>query len=109
MAAGYETATPRAEKLWRVSRILGERSPFDPYILGHNEAQIDFVLEMYAKENKGVKFVRPGKTDDSENEVLTSRSWANRLMGPALARFMEKKMPSKDVLAILRRVGGKRG
>lgn len=106
MAEGLETKTLRAEKLWEVSRILGNRSPFDPYILEHTEAQLDFILEMYAKDNPRTRrFVRPGRIEDGTREVMVTKGWADVLTGAALARFMRKRLPSEAVMGMLRRMG----
>ena len=74
-------------------------------MLEHNEAQLDFILEMYSKDNpKEMKFYRPGFEEEGMQEVMANKSWTDVLMGPALARFMKGKLPSENVLARLKRM-----
>lgn len=84
-----------------MAQIL-HQSPFSPDLLKHNEAQLDFILEMYATDHpKEMTFVRPGKVGPAEMPRVAKR-WADVLRGKALAEFMAKRMPSEAVLKVLR-------
>lgn len=76
-------------------------SPFDPIILNHNEAQLDFILQMYVKDNpKGpLRIERPGQPDAS---AVPEVRWADVLSGSDYERYMAKQMPPQDVLDKLR-------
>lgn len=83
--------------------IILHKSPFDPTLLTHNEAQLDFILEMYSLDNPNIlKFNRPGKLSRGVEQSQASASWADVLTGEAYDNYMASKMPSKSVLAILR-------
>lgn len=106
MAKGLPTQTPLSLKLWRASRILN-KSPFEESLLAHNEAQLDFIIEMYAKDNpRELKFMRVGEVDDSIARTTALRDWANVLIGPALTNYLASKLPSANVLNVLRRGAG---
>lgn len=75
-------------KLWRVSRVLG-CSPFDASLLGHTEAQLDFILLMEADEHPGTLVITK---KGEEIRQPAARAWAARekawdavLQGEALA------------------------
>lgn len=72
-------------------------------LLAHNEAQLDFILEMWAKDNpKRGRFVRGGKIDDGMAETLARKGWTDVLRGAALDRYLARQMPSEAVLKRLR-------
>lgn len=84
-----------ADKLWRVSQVLGV-SPFSDDLLNHNEAQLDFILQMFVKDNpKEWRITRHGMVGTSETEA----AWANVVTSPGM---MQEFMPSEAVLAKLR-------
>lgn len=77
-------------------------SPFNPDLLNHNEAQLDFILEMYASDHpKEMTFVRPGKPNPAQGPQI-AKQWADVLRGEALAQFMGARMPSAEVMKVLR-------
>lgn len=71
-------------------------------MLDHNEAQLDFILEMYATEHpKELKITRP----DTEGAVVQSEvdaKWANVLTGRAHQKFMAEHLPPEAILLKLR-------
>jgi hypothetical protein len=96
--SGIPTQTPLAQKLWQVSRLLGDRSPFDPYILEHNEAQLDFILEMYALENpRRARFIRPGQVTEGLKRSQSQARWVDVLRGPALQEWLSRRIIRKNV------------
>ena len=97
--------SPLAEKLWRVSRILSI-SPFDPKLLDHTSIQIDFILEMFARDNpEDYEFVRPGKPKPlPDAEVLAS--WERRLLAKAHSDFLTSMLPSAAVLKRAAEIAG---
>ncbi len=78
-------------KLWQVSQILGSRSPFD--LLDHNEAQLDFILEMYAEDNpdRGT-FIRANNQPPLSAAKLAA-AWERVLVGDAHRARMERYTP----------------
>lgn len=97
------TDSPLTRKLWRASRILG-CSPFDPKLLAHNHAQLDFILEMYAADTGEFTFERPGQPAAGAAETNITKIWADVLTGAALKRFLMRRMPSSEVMDRLRRM-----
>lgn len=84
-----------------MSQIL-HQSPFNPDLLNHNEAQLDFILEMHCLDHpKEMTFVRPGKVSPAEAPRI-AKQWADVLRGKALGEFMATRMPSADVMKVLR-------
>lgn len=95
-----------ARKLWQVSQIL-EISPFDPGLLSHNEAQLDFILEMWAKDNpKRGRFVREGKASDGMADTMARKGWADVLRGAALNDYLATQMPPPAVMRRIREMRG---
>lgn len=84
--------------MWKVSRVLNNISPFADELLQHSEAQLDFILEMYAKDNpEEVTFVRADKpTPLTATESMAE--WECRLLGKAKQDFWGMFMPSAAVL-----------
>lgn len=72
-------------------------------MLGHNEAQLDFILEMYSIDHPDqLKFERPGRKDPGIQQTEEKVGWANVLIGKALEAYMNKHMPSQGILDKLR-------
>lgn len=89
-----------------MSQILNV-SPFDPSILGHNEAQLDFILEMYSLDYPDkLKFNRPGRASPGVEEVQAEAEWANVLRGKAYSEYMAPRMPDTTTMEALRRIAG---
>jgi hypothetical protein len=86
---GIETQSPLAQKLWQASKILGEHTtggPFSKPLIEYSVQQLDFVLEMAAKDDPDKwTFVRP--TAAPAHSVRMS-GWNDVLSGSALHRFM---------------------
>lgn len=86
---GLPTTTPTAKKLWQVSQLL-KCSPFDPTLLEHTEAQLDFILEMYATDHPDeYTFVRQGDVpalSDPERRA----AWDRVLTGSAKTRLLPR-------------------
>lgn len=86
--AGINTDTNLAKKLWRVARILGERSPFDDYILNHSVVQMDFILDMYSKDRpEELKYTKAGEVEDNLKPMLY-KIWADVFTGKTQIEFM---------------------
>lgn len=82
-------------------------SPFDPTILHHNEAQLDFILEMYSIDNPTkLNFTRPGKAPAGLEKVTAQAEWANVLTGKAYQEYMSPHLPNSDVMTRLRQLSG---
>ena len=94
--------TMLAQKLWTVSRILGNRSPFDPYLLVHTEAQLDFIIEMNKRAPEGYNFERTSRDDGLTDEMRAKIAWAEKLIGKPAQQFWAKNLPSEAVLQRLR-------
>lgn len=102
MREGIPRETPLANKLWQVSQLL-HLSPFDPTLLNHNEAQLDFILLMYVRDNpKGpLRVTRTGESGPAaESEVAAA--WADVLTGRHYEEYMADQMPPEAVLRRLR-------
>ena len=94
---GLPTRLPLASKLWRCSQIL-HKSPFDEDVLRHTEAQLDFILEMYAADHPDeFKFTR-GSDPQPLTRAEMLAAWEGRLLGQEHERFLMPKMPSEAVL-----------
>jgi hypothetical protein len=80
------TESALANKIWRVSRILGDASPFEDKIMDLSEPQMTFILEMYIKDNPDeLRLVRGGK----ENLIpMVMKNWTEVLRGKALMECM---------------------
>ncbi len=76
--------------MWRVSAILGV-SPFSDDVLNLSIAQMDFILENYAKDHPNeFTFKRPGK--EEPNQVAANVGWHDRLRGAALQEFLQSRV-----------------
>lgn len=92
-----------AQKLWRVSQILN-CSPFDPGLLKHNVAQIDFIIEMWCADDPSRgRLERHGQEPAGVEASQAKAAWTNRLRGRALDEFLGRMRPSAAVMARLRR------
>lgn len=81
-------------------------SPFDETMLQHNEAQLDFILEMYSIDNPTkLKFSRPGREQPGLEQVKAKAGWADVLVGKAREEYMRPHMPNTNILDALRRIG----
>lgn len=77
-------------------------SPFDPVLLDHNQAQIDFILEMYQREHpKEFTFTRAG-AETPKTAVVAQTRWADVLTGDSLRDYMRERMPNARVLERLK-------
>jgi hypothetical protein len=84
-----------------VSQFLN-KSPFDQDLLNHNEAQLDFILEMYSLDHpKEFRFTRGGLTS-AERGNTSKAAWVNVLTGSALEEYLADK-GSRAVQAAMRR------
>lgn len=87
IAKGLPLDSALGVKLWRVSRILG-CSPWASEVLDLNLAQLDWILQMQAKDYPGtLQLTRGGKLleDNSGRAWVHERvSWAGFLRGKAL-------------------------
>lgn len=81
-----------------MSRILNNISPFSETITSLNHAQIDFILEMYAKDNpKDYRFIRGDQLDEADQTQVLAR-WEAVLIDKAKSEFWKRFMPSEAVL-----------
>lgn len=86
------------KKLWRISRVLGNISPFSDTVLNHTETQMDFILESYALDNPGdFKFVRSGEEEPLEDHEQKA-ALEGVLIGRAREDFLKNLLPPKAVL-----------
>ena len=86
---GYDSQSPFARKIWRISRILGV-SPFSDEVLGLNQAQMDYILESYALDTPGAKFIRQSDEIAKENETTILKQWSDKLIGKAKEALVSK-------------------
>jgi hypothetical protein len=64
-------------------------SPFSRDLLNHTEAELDFILEMYAADHpEKFKFTRPGEEQRSKAEVRAA--WDRVLTGAAQSHALPK-------------------
>ena len=71
-----------------MSRIL-QASPFEEKIVSLNEAQLDFILEMYAKdEPESLKFSRPNDQSDTPSRIAELKAWRDTLTDEAWNTMM---------------------
>jgi hypothetical protein len=74
-------------------------------MLDHNEAQLDFILEMYARDHpRELRLVRPDRLDAKAASSVNAAAWANVLSGSSYDNYMKDFLPSEAVLSRLRRV-----
>jgi hypothetical protein len=72
----------------------------------HTEAQLDFILEMYAQENPDeYEFVRPGKPKPLSDPEMKQRM-ESVLLGKARDKFFANMMPSAAVLKRAAEISG---
>ena len=85
-------------------------SPFHPDLLNHNEAQLDFILEMYVRDNpkSRIRIERPG-SGTGRDAVEAETAWANVLTGKSHDAFMAAHLPPPAVMARLKQGPGVRG
>lgn len=82
-----DSSSDLAQRLWRVSRCLNNCSPFSQEILSLNRAEMDFILEMYSKDNpEKLKFRRNVGAEQSVALV----AWANFLTGKDKIRLLAR-------------------
>ena len=71
-----------------MSRIL-QASPFEEKVLSLNEAQLDFILEMYSKdEPESLKFSRPNDQSDTPSRIAELKAWRDTLTDEAWNTMM---------------------
>ena len=71
-----------------MSRIL-QCSPFEEKVLSLNEAQLDFILEMYSKdEPESLKFSRPNDQSDTPSRIAELKAWRDTLTDDAWEKMM---------------------
>ena len=74
--------------------------------MNHNEAQIDFILESYAKDNpEEFTFVRSGE-EKPLSDAEYKAAMESVLIGSARDQFLKSIMPSKAVLERAAALGG---
>jgi len=79
-------------------------------MLRHNEAQLDFILEMYATDHPDqLKFERVGRKDPGILHTEQQVGWANVLTGRALENYMRRRMPSQGLMERLRGTNAPQG
>lgn len=81
-----------ASKLWVASRILGSHAaggPFGKPLTEHTPAEIDFILEMGAKDEPERFTFRRFGTDAVSPE--SSAAWFNSLTGDARREWLAKR------------------
>ena len=97
MTRGLPTTTRLAVKLWQVAKIQGHKNPFGKPLLDYNEAELDFVLEMEAKDNPGAYvFERAGVASDGSHQPAILAAWAAVKRGKLLDR-MFANLPFAEV------------
>ncbi len=71
-----------------MSRIL-QCSPFEEKVLSLTEAQLDFILEMYSKdEPESLKFSRPNDQSDTPSRIAELKAWRDTLTDDAWEKMM---------------------
>jgi hypothetical protein len=92
---GLPTGTRLGEKLWRVAVIQGHHNPFRDELLALNEAQLDFILEMYAQDHpKEFSFTRK---DSKSPQSEISAAWTRVLRGNALTEYIMPMLNTKAI------------
>lgn len=79
-------------KLWRVASTVQKHcDPWHPRLLNKTEAQLDFILEQYAKDHpKELKFERPEDQVARDMPQAARVGWTNVLLGKAKEAFVGK-------------------
>jgi hypothetical protein len=73
-----------AAKLWTVAKIQGHKNPFGKPIDQYNVAELDFILEMEARDNPDAyRFRRNGIPTDGSHLPEVKAAWMNVLRGNA--------------------------
>ena len=71
-----------------MSRIL-QASPFEEKVLSLTEARLDFILEMYSKdEPESLKFSRPNDQSDTPSRIAELKAWRDTLTDEAWNTMM---------------------
>ena len=71
-----------------MSRIL-QCSPFEEKVTSLNEAQLDFILEMYAKDHPDeLKFSRPNDQSDTPRRIAELKAWRDVMPDKAWEQLM---------------------
>lgn len=86
MKAGLDPDNLFNQKIWRVSRILND-SPFSEKVQELTLPQMDFILEMYAKDNPEEWSFHKGKAPTQFPELM--KAWEDVLTQDA---FKQKKL-----------------
>ncbi len=77
-----------AQKVWRVSQIL-QMSPFPGDLIDHTEAELDFVLEMYAADHPDqYRFTRNNGAPAPLTESERLAAWDRVLVGKAKDKIL---------------------
>jgi hypothetical protein len=78
-----------AEKLWLASKIQGHRNPFGKSLTEYTPLELDFVLEMAARDDpEHLTFVRRGASKPVAHEI--EAAWDTFYTGPARVRYLAK-------------------
>lgn len=108
--AGLPTTVALALKLWQAAKIQGHKNPFGKPLPEYTVAELDFVLEMEARDNpKEFVFVRDGESSDGSHVTEAKAAWVGVLRGKSLAKRLSGIPFSKVAAYHARRVGGARG
>ena len=91
---GLETESPLAQKIWRVSRVLGELNPFSEEIQSLTEPRIDWILEMYSRDHPDkLRFERASTVARKVADASVRAGWANVLIGHARREWESRFKP----------------
>jgi hypothetical protein len=79
-----------AQKLWLAAKIQGHRNPFGKPLVEYNVAQLDFILEMAARdEPERYSFVRANAAASETVSPQTMAAWTDVLIGRLSTGFLD--------------------
>jgi hypothetical protein len=103
--AGLPVDSALLLKLYQFGKVLKHvRSPFSDDPLAHTEAQMDWLMEMFASEHpEEYEFVRPNRIKPLSAHEKAAK-WDVVLQGRAKMDFLKPMMPSEAVLRRAREI-----
>ena len=81
-----------AAKLWVASKVLGGHAaggPFGKRLVEHTPAELDFILEMAARDEPDKYAFRRAGTPDPMQRTEAGAAWYDRALGGSLRKSLE--------------------
>lgn len=74
-------------RLWMVSRALGEISPFSEEVLNLNNVQLNFILHKFAEDHPNEYKISDAEIAEGRNPSQVYTDWSNKLTGKTREEF----------------------